>query len=140
MDIIRDVKFEYGYFSANESIILFRGMKRKNLHSMDQGWEAWVKHEEEVIAYKTIFKRKKLRIIVICFFEKDDGPIKYWDFGPENCMDGFQSKPEGKYTRRLRRWFLDEFGIVLPQAGPWGKIDACHDPHNQTTSVFCAYQ
>ena len=140
MNIIRDVKFEGGYFSANESIILCRGMKRKNLHSMDQGWEAWVKHEEEVIAYKTSFKRKKLRIIVICFFEKDDGPIKCWDFGPENCMDGFQSKPEGKYTRRVRRWFLDDFGIVLPQAGPWGKIDACHDPHNQTTSVFCAYQ
>lgn len=110
-------------------------MKRKNLHSMHQDWEAWVKHEEEVIAYKTIFKRKKLRIIVI-FFEKDDGPIKYWDFGPESCMDGFQSKPEEKYTRRVRRWFLDEFGIVLPQAGPWGEIDACHDPHNQTTSVF----
>ena len=58
MDIIRDVKFEDGYFSANESIILFRGMKRKNLHSMDQDWEAWVMHEEEVIAYKTSFKRK----------------------------------------------------------------------------------
>ena len=99
MNIIRDYKFKDGYFSVNESIILFRGMKRKNLHS-----------------------------------------IKYWDFGPENCMDGFQSKLEGKYTRRLRRWFLDEFGIVLPQAGPWGEIDACHDPHNQTTSVFCAYQ
>lgn len=140
MDIVRDVKFEDGYFSANESITLFRGMKRKNLHSMDQDWEAWVKHEEEIIAYRTSFKLKKLRIIVICFFEKNDGTIKYWDFGPENSMDGFQSKPEGKYTRRVRRWFLDDFGIVLPQAGPWGKIDACHDPHNQTTSVFCAYQ
>ena len=58
MDIRPDIKFKDGYFSANESIILFRGMKRKNLHSMDQGWEAWVKHEEEVIAYKTSFKRK----------------------------------------------------------------------------------
>ena len=140
MDTFPDIKLKNGYFSVNESIILCRGMKRKNLHSMDQDWEAWIKYEEEVIAYKTSFKREKLRIIVICFFEKDDGPIKYWDFGPENCMDGFQSRPEGKYTRRLRRWFLDEFGIVLPQAGPWGEIDACHDPHNQTTSVFCAYQ
>ena len=140
MNIIRDCKFKDGYFSATESITLFRGMKRKNLHSMDQDWEAWIKHEEEVIAYKTRFKLKKLRIIVICFFEKNDGTIKYWDFGPENYMDGFQSKPEGKYTRRVRRWFLDKFGIVLPQSGPWGEIDACHDPHNQTTSVFCSYQ
>ena len=58
MNIIRDVKFEGGYFSANESIILCRGMKRKNLHSMDQDWEAWIKYETEVIAYKTSFKRK----------------------------------------------------------------------------------
>lgn len=140
MNIIRDSKFKDGYFYANESIILFRGMKRTNLHSMDQDWEAWIKREEEVIAYKTSFKLKKLKIIIICFFGKDNGTIKYWDFGPENCMDGFQSKFEGKYTRRLRRWFLDEFGIPLPQSGPWGEMDACHDPHNQTTSVFCAYQ
>ncbi len=64
MNIIRDFKFKDGYFFATESIILFRGMKRKNLHSMDQDWEAWIKHEEEVIAYKTRFKLKKLRIIV----------------------------------------------------------------------------
>ncbi|WP_425252406.1 hypothetical protein ACPJXG_22625 [Janthinobacterium sp. NFX145] len=140
MNIIHDAIFEDGYFSVKESIILFRGMKRKNLHSMNQDWEAWIKCKDEVIAYKTSFKLKKLKIIVICFFEKDDGLIKFWDFGPENCMDGFQSKPEGKYTRRLRRWFLDEFAITLPQSGPWGKIDACHDPHNHTTSVFCAYQ
>jgi len=68
MNIIRDFKFKDGYFSVNESITLFRGMKRKNLHSMHQDWEAWIKHEEEVIAYKTSFKLKKLRIIVICFF------------------------------------------------------------------------
>ena len=80
MNIIHDVIFEDGYFSINESIILCRGMKRKNLHSMDQDWEAWIKYKEEVIAYKTSFKRKKLRIIVICFFEKDDGAIKYLDF------------------------------------------------------------
>ncbi len=68
MDLRPNIKFKDGYFSVNESIILFRGMKRKNLHSMDQDWEAWIKYEEEVIAYKKSFKRKKLRIIVICFF------------------------------------------------------------------------
>ncbi|PIF09602.1 hypothetical protein [Janthinobacterium sp. 13] len=140
MNIHHNTKFKRGYFFASESIILFRGMKRENLHSMDQYWKTWIKHEEEVIAYKTSFKLNNFKIIVICFFEKDDGPIKYWDFGPENCMDGFQSEPEGKYTRRLRRWFLDEFGIKLPQSGAWGEIDACHDPHNRTTSVLCTYQ
>jgi hypothetical protein len=74
MNIIRDYKFKDGYFSANESFILFREIKRKNLHSMDQDWEAWIKHEEEVIAYKKSFKLKKLRIIVICFLRKTMEP------------------------------------------------------------------
>ena len=51
-------------------------------------------------------------------------------------MNDFQSGPEGKYTRKVRRWFLDELGIMLPQAGIWGEIDAFHDPHNHTTSIF----
>jgi len=74
MNIRLNIKFKDGYFSASESIILFRGMKRKNLHSMDQDWEAWIKHEEEVIAYKTRFKLKKLRIIIICFLRKMMAP------------------------------------------------------------------
>lgn len=68
MDTFPDIKLKNGYFSANESIILCRGMKRKNLHSMDQDWEAWIKYEEEVIAYKTSFKRKKIENNCYLFF------------------------------------------------------------------------
>ena len=30
-------------------------------------------------------------------------------------MDGFQPKPEGKYTKRIRQWFKNKFNISLPQ-------------------------
>lgn len=140
MYIKRDIKFKDGYFSVKESITLFRGMKRKDLHATSQNWEVWIRHENEEIAYRAIFKIKNSTMIIICFFEGNDGTIKFWDFGPAKGTNGFQSRPEGKYTRKVRRWFLDEFGITLPQSGPWGEIDACHDPHNHTTSVFCTYQ
>ena len=115
-------------------------MKRKNLYSTSQNWDVWVRHENDEIAYRASFKIKKSTIIIICFFEENDGPIKFWDFGPAKGMNGFQSGPEGKYTRKVRRWFLDELGIMLPQAGIWGEIDAFHDPHNHTTSIFCIYR
>lgn len=140
MDTSRDFTFKDGYFSAKESILLFRGMKRKNLYSTSQNWDVWIRHENDEIAYRASFKIKKSTIIIICFFEENDGPIKCWDFGPAKGMNGFQAGPEGKYTRKLRRWFLDELGIMLPQAGIWGEIDAFHDPHNHTTSIFCTYQ
>ena len=140
MDPSRDFTFKDGNFSVKKSITLFRGMKRKNLHSTPQNWEVWIRHENEEMAYRASFKIKKSKMIIICFFEENDGPIKFWDFGPAKGMNGFQSGPEGKYTRKVRRWFLDELGIILPQAAIWGDIDAFHDPHNHTTSVICTYQ
>lgn len=54
-------------------------------------------------------------------------------------MDGFQPKPEGKYTKRIRQWFKNKFNISLPQEHSWGRIDAFYDPHNLTTSIVCTY-
>ena len=139
MDNNLDFKFKDGYFSVKESITLFRGMKRKNLHSTSHTLEVWIRHENEEIAYRAIFKIKKCTMIIICFFEENDGPIKFWDFGPAKGMNGFQSGPEGKYTKKMKLWFLNKFKISPPQKHSWGEIDAFYDPNNLTTSIICRY-
>lgn len=133
---------ENGTLKITNSIILFNKMKRYDLISRNQNWKEWIKHEEEIMAYKITLKKSEIDIndiIIICYFEKNDGFIKFWDFGPENCMNGFQSKPEGKYTKKMRLWFLNKFKISLPQKHSWGEIDAFYDPHNLTTSIICMY-
>lgn len=75
MDTSRDFTFKDGYFSANESILLFRGMKRKNLYSTSQNWDVWIRrHENDEIAYRASFKIKKSTIIIICFLKKMTDP------------------------------------------------------------------
>lgn len=133
---------ENGTLKISNSITLFNKMRRNDLISKNKNWNEWIKHEEEIMAYKITLKENGIdrnNIIIICYFEKDDGLIKFWDLGPENCMNGFQSKPEGKYTKKMRRWFLNKFKISLPQKHSWGEIDAFYDPHNLTTSIICRY-
>lgn len=136
------LNIENGTLRIGGSIIAFKKMRRIDLISQNQKWEEWIKHEDEVMAYKIKIKDKELRknnLIIICYFFENDGVIKFWDFGPENCMNGFQSKPEGKYTKKMRLWFLNKFNMALPQKLAWGEIDAFYDPHNLTTSVICTY-
>lgn len=133
---------ENGTLKISNSITLFNKMRRNDLISKNQHWNEWIKHEEEIMAYKITLKENGIdrsNIIIICYFEKDNGLIKFWDLGPENCMNGFQSKPEGKYTKKMRLWFLNKFKISLPQKYSWGEIDAFYDPHNLTTSIICSY-
>jgi hypothetical protein len=131
-----------GYLKLEKNITLFRGMRRNDLLSGGGKWEDWITRDKETISYKTTIKNEKNpheNIIIIVFFEKENGPIIFWDLGPENNMNGYQSKIEGKYTKKIRQWFLNEFNINLPQSEFWGEIDAFYDPHNLTTSVICSY-
>ena len=74
MDTSRDFTFKDGYCSAKESILLFRGMKRKNLYSTSQNLDVWIRHENDEIAYRASFKIKKSTIIIICFLKKMTDP------------------------------------------------------------------
>lgn len=134
-----------GSLNAGKYISVFKGMKRHDLlsQSKKQIWKDWITRDDEVISYKTTLKNEKNpreTLILIVFFEKNDGPIKFWDFGPENNIDEIQSKPEGKYTKIMRNWFFENFQITLPQSGSWGEVDAFYDPHNLTTSIICNYR
>ncbi len=48
-----------------------------------------------------------------------------------------KNKPEGKVTRKLRKWFEVQSDCKLPVYGPWGHIDAVYDPHDRTGMVTC---
>lgn len=131
-----------GTLEINNETKIFRKMKRNDLCEKDK-WESWIEHEEEIISYKkTIIKKDILRgnMIIICYFEKNDGIIKFWDLGPEKYMNGRQSKPEGKYTKKMRQWFLQNFNLIIPIKEFWGEIDAFYEPHSSTTSVICTYK
>lgn len=133
-----------GSVNIGKFITLFRGMKRNDLlsQSKKQIWKDWIKRDDEIISYKTTLKNENKpeeTLIAIVFFEKNNGHIKFWDIGPEKNANEIQSKPEGKYTKKMRRWFFENFQLTLPQSGSWGEIDAFYDPHNLTTSIICHY-
>lgn len=134
-----------GQLEITSSIQLFRHMKRNELLSLALPWEVWTSPGGgEPASYRAMFpspyNNGREQLILIAFFAADDGPLTGWDFSPADGMDGPQSQREGKYTKRMRGWFLKRFSIKLPQCDDWGHIDAAYDPYNLTTSIVCNYR
>ena len=125
-------------------------MTRADLLSMGVPCEDWIKTKDGVtVAYRLILKCKACaelgKIYLIVFFQEkghDDcgGFLDFWDLAPEKIMDGYQSKPNGKYTEQMRNWFSQQCGVKLPIKKEWGHLDASYDPWNQTSAINCNYK
>lgn len=124
---------------------LYRGMKRKDMLSQELSWEVWMEIQCQPTSYRALLpmpdRRSGKKIIIVVFFDLNDGPLTEWDMQPlDGQLDGPQKRPEGRYTKLARAWFREIFGIDLPKGGDWGDIDAAHDVRNQTTSIICNYR
>ena len=96
MTYLMKIHTSNGSLYTGKYISIFKGMKRRDLlsQSKKQIWKDWITRDNEVISYKTTLKNErnpKETLILIVFFEKNDGPIKFWNFGPENIIDEIQS-------------------------------------------------
>jgi len=131
-----------GELVVNENIRLAKYMNRAALLKTSRNWEIWMTRGNEISAYKLVFKPEGLNeeIILIAFMNCDDDHIGSWHFSPSNGMDGKQPRPEGKFTKKMRTWFIKNFQKKLPIIGEWGRIDAAYDYHNQTTLIVCHYR
>lgn len=135
-----------GSLDFENGLCVKRHMSRDELLRADLSCEVWRTTEEgEPIIYRCIFPIEKqgkfIRVILIIYFQKSDGPIKQWELSPWSDADcARQSKPEGKYTKKMRRWFAELTGTTIPTGGDWGDIDADYDPYNLTAEIICVYR
>lgn len=106
-------------------------------------WEEWMIVDGVTHSYRALLKLPNKgmssKTILIVHVGPGTNPLGLWTLSPWDLIEGKQSRPEGKCTKRLRIWFQEMFGVKLPVKGEWGDLDACYDPWNQTTSVVCNY-
>lgn len=133
-----------GEIELTKEIRLRRGMTRKEVLSLKAQWEEWMVVDGIASGFRTVLnlpnKGISPKTILIVYVGLDPDPITFWDLGPWDLVDGQQSRPEGKYTKRMRTWFFEAFNVKLPAGGDWGHIDASHDPWNSSTAVVCNYR
>jgi hypothetical protein len=125
-------------------LVLRRGMTRQQILSSNTKWEDWTVIEGVPHAFRALIdlpnKGLSSKTILIAHVGTDTSPLAFWDIAPWDIADGAQNRPEGKYTKRMRLWFQETFGEILPLGGDWGNIDASYDPWNQSTGVICNYR
>lgn len=133
-----------GIIEITPELAIHPGITRSDLFSMDVKWEEWDVVDNIARSFRTIFKlpNKKIspKTLLIVHIGLDDLPVTFWTLAPWDLVDGTQSRPEGKYTKRMRVWFKESFDVKLPLKREWGHIDAYFDPWNQTASVICNYR
>lgn len=125
-------------------LVLHRNMSRLDILNMATQWEDWIVVHGVPSAYRTIMKLpnrgSSSKTILIVYFGILDGPLAFWMLAPWDLSDGAQKQPEGKYNKRMRKWFFENFHAVLPCGDDWGQVDATYDPWNQSTSIACNYR
>ena len=119
-------------------------MTRAEILALDLKWEEWIVVDDVPYAFRALInlpnKGISKKSVLIVRVGLGVHPITSWNLAPWDLIDGKQSRPEGKHTKRMRAWFFELFGVQLPFQGPWGQIDSSYDPHNQSTTVVCNYR
>ena len=135
---------ETGIIELTPVLALRRGMTRRELLSINVGWEEWDVVDNIPWSFRTIIKLPNKGIspktILVVHIGLDNRPLTFWDMAPWDLIEGTQSRPEGKCTKRMRAWFKETFGTDLPLKREWGHINANFDPWNQSTTVTCNYR
>jgi hypothetical protein len=133
-----------GIIEITSELILCPRMMRRDFLSINIEWEDWDIVDNIPRSFRTIIKLPNKGIspktVLVVHGGLDDRPITFWDLAPWDLMEGTQSRPNGKHTKRMRNWFKDAFGVGLPLKREWGHVDAYFDPWNQTASVICNYR
>lgn len=133
-----------GTIELADELSLHRGMTRKEILKTSATWEDWIVVEGVPHSIRTIIKlpNKKIsaKTILIVHVSPNEYPLAMWDIAPWDLAQGVQNRPEGKCTKRMRKWFLEMFDVQLPCGGDWGHVDASYDPWNQSTGVICNYR
>lgn len=117
---------------------------RAQLLQSHSDWEEWTVVNNVAMSFRTILtlpeSRRCKKVVLIVNVGGDDMPIAFWSLGAWDLIEGPQSRPEGKYTKRMRQWFEDSFNVRLPASGPWGLVEASYDHWNQTSMIVCNYR
>lgn len=125
-------------------LCLSPGMTRKEILAMSDNWEEWVVNDGVPVAFRTVMSLpqngKYTKIVLIVYVGTEERPIAFWNLGVWDLMDGKQNRPNRKYTKRMRNWFNETFGVKLPLGREWGHIDASYDGWNQSTTIVCNYR
>lgn len=133
-----------GVMEFSSKIVLRPGMTRSQLLTIDVEWEEWDVVDNVPFSFRTIFKlpNKGLspKIILVVFVGIENNPLDFWTLGPWDAPEGTQARPDGKYTKWMRRWFQDMCTVGLPLKREWGHVDASFDPWNQSASIVCNYR
>lgn len=125
---------------------LTRGISRRDLLALQLPWESWMTLHEagQVISYRAIFsvrhQSNTSRLILVVDLRPDNGVVRQWRVLPYDLERLYQARPEGKLTKKVRRWFFEQTGVQLPQGGDWGDTDVLYDPHNLNAYVMCNYR
>lgn len=135
---------ETGIMEFRPDLILYPGMTRTDILSINVDWEDWNVIDDIPRAFRTIIKLPNKGIgpktILIVYVGLNNRPLAFWDVAPWDIAGGSQNRPEGKSTKRMRTWFKEMCGINLPLKREWGHVDASFDPWNQTAGVVCTYK
>lgn len=135
---------ESGVIELTNELVLRPRMTREGIMALNVEWEDWVVFDGIPRAFRTIVKLPNKGIspktIVIVYVGLENRPLAFWHIAAWDLVEGPQSRPEGKYTKRMRAWFTEMFGVKLPLKRDWGHIDATYDPWNQTAGIVCNYR
>lgn len=132
-----------GLFQITQSLALRPGMTHDALLAQPAEWEEWLHDNDAPVAYRYVFDMpttgKPEKTVLIVEFDGPKGVIAAWNISPWELMEGYQAKPEGRFTKTMREWFEFRHDTALPLVRPWGRVNAAYDPHNQTTMVLCNF-
>lgn len=139
------LKFQLNSLTICNGILLSPYQTKKDLINKDLLWEGWISNDNEVVSYRIVLvdKKNKSKIFLIVNFTypvNDDSLLSSWYLSPGNIMNGEQSKPEGKVTKALGKWFFDKTNTEIPVGGDWGHLDAVYDHWNTVGVIACNYR
>lgn len=133
-----------GTLTLTPQIHIVPNTTRAHLFQSHTEWEEWAVIDNVAMSLRTILSlptsHKHKKTVLIVNVGTGDAPVAFWSLGAWDLIEGPQSRPEGKYTKGMRRWFQDVFNLKLPASGPWGFVDASYDPWNQTSMIVCSYR
>jgi hypothetical protein len=106
-------------------------------------WEDW--SYGKMGGFRAIFDMqyangKKVEVIFIINFRKENGEIFRWKIGPSNLISNETWGTKKRLIKANREWFEKETGVKLPVRKNWGEVDAFFDPHNLTAIATCLYR
>jgi hypothetical protein len=133
-----------GVIKITPKMILRPEMTRNDILEIDVGWQDWNIIDGTPRAFRSIIelpnKGMSPKTILIVYVGINNQPLAFWDLAPWDITAGTQTRPEGRYTKQMRVWFNEMFGVSLPIKRDWGHIDASFDPWNQTAGILCNYR